>query len=123
MRDLQLRVLKPVRNKVSFHFDDEVAEIAQAKAPWANVVFEEGWEAWEGKNLIPNYPFGSIIVLYSIIGGDCDVAEFADAFARALTRTYEAATNYLELGDALMLKIFQFFGFGRRPTPEGPVKW
>ena len=121
--DLEREVLAPVRNKVTFHFDDDVAEIAQGRAPWSNIVFEEGWESWEGENRIPNYAFGSIIVLYSIIGGDCDLPGFADAFARALTRTYEAATNYLELGDTLMRGIFQLFGFQRRPIPEGPVKW
>lgn len=121
--DLDRKVLLPVRKKVTFHFDDHVADIARERFHWPNLVFEEGFETSEGVGLLSKFPFGDVAVVYSVIGGDCEFAEFSKAMGRAIDGTYKATMQYLERGDALARDIFQFFGFERRPVPEGPAKW
>lgn len=118
--DLDKDVLAPLRNQLAFHFDRSAYDPGEADLPWANLVFEEGWEAAES---LAGFPLPGVLGLYVVLGKGRGPSEFLASFERAVAQTYEVAIRFTDLGGVLLHEIFEHFGFPRRPVPEGATRW
>jgi hypothetical protein len=111
-------VLKPIRNKVVFHFDPDVVATAAGRYPWANFVLEQHRESSH-----PFYPFADIAVIYSILIGDSEPQDFIPALNKLIEGAARFARSYLVHADCFLHDAFVSLGARQRPEPEGPTKW
>lgn len=107
VKEFSAKVLKPLRNKVVFHFDDDVTQKAALQFPWPNFVLRERLDIL---GAIPYYPFGDFAILYSVVAGDCDSASAKARIEEYMDRTLKYVVQLLGVADALLEELFQVLG-------------